>query len=56
MPQTEEYFAALKMRGVPSALLRFEGEWHGTTSLPSNFMRTVLYMDGWFTKYSAPSP
>ena len=34
MPQTEEYYAALKMRGVPSTLLRFEGEYHGTGSAP----------------------
>jgi dipeptidyl aminopeptidase/acylaminoacyl peptidase len=51
MPQTEEYFAALKVRGVPAALLRFEGEWHGTESLPSNLLRTILYMDSWFRKY-----
>jgi dipeptidyl aminopeptidase/acylaminoacyl peptidase len=55
MPQTEEYFAALKVRGVPAALLRFEGEWHGTESLPSNFLRTILYMDSWFKKYSTTS-
>ncbi len=51
MPQTEEYFAALKMRGVPTAILRFEEEWHGTSSKPSNFMRTQLYMMSWFKKY-----
>jgi dipeptidyl aminopeptidase/acylaminoacyl peptidase len=52
MPQTEEFYSALKVRGVPAALMRFEGEWHGTTSRPSNFLRTVLYMDSWFQKYS----
>ncbi len=57
MPQTEEYYAALKMRGVPSALIRFEGEFHGTESRPSNFMRTVLYMTSWFKRYSgSPTP
>ena len=30
MPQSEEYYAALKMRGVDTKLLRFEGEYHGT--------------------------
>ena len=30
MPQTEEYYAALKMRGVPAALLQFNDEFHGT--------------------------
>jgi dipeptidyl aminopeptidase/acylaminoacyl peptidase len=51
MPQTEEFYAALKMRGVPAALLRFEGEYHGTSSIPSNWLRTQLYMMSWFEKY-----
>jgi dipeptidyl aminopeptidase/acylaminoacyl peptidase len=51
MAQTEEYYSALKMRGVPTKLLRFEGEYHGTSSKPSNFMRTVLYMESWYRKY-----
>jgi dipeptidyl aminopeptidase/acylaminoacyl peptidase len=51
MPQSEEYYAALKMRGVPSALLRFEGEFHGTGSKPSNFMRTQLYMMSWYKQW-----
>lgn len=49
--QTEEYYSALKIRGVPTKLLRFEGEYHGTTSKPSNFMRTVLYMESWYRQY-----
>jgi dipeptidyl aminopeptidase/acylaminoacyl peptidase len=52
MPQTEEYYAALKMRGVPTALLQFNEEYHGTGSKPSNFIRTQLYMMQWFKKYS----
>ncbi len=52
MPQSEEYFAALKMRGVPTKLLRFEGEYHGTMSKPSNFMRTVLYMMSWYEQHT----
>lgn len=52
MPQTEEYFAALKMRGVPTTLLQFEGEYHGTGSKPSNWVRTQLYMMSWFSRYS----
>jgi len=52
MPQTEEYYAALKMRGVPAALLQFNEEYHGTASKPSNFMRTQLYMMQWFKKYT----
>jgi hypothetical protein len=26
-------------------------EWHGTTSTPSNFLRTQLYLRYWFDKY-----
>ena len=52
MPQTEEYFSALKVRGVPTTLLQFEGEFHGTGTKPSNWVRTQLYMMSWFNRYS----
>jgi dipeptidyl aminopeptidase/acylaminoacyl peptidase len=55
MPQTEEYYSALKMRGVPAVLLRFENEWHGTGSRPSNWMRTQLYMMSWYKKWGGTS-
>jgi dipeptidyl aminopeptidase/acylaminoacyl peptidase len=53
MPQTEEFYTALKMKGVPAALLRFDEEYHGTGRRPSNWMRTQLYMMSWFDKYGA---
>jgi dipeptidyl aminopeptidase/acylaminoacyl peptidase len=56
MPQSEEYYAALKMRGVPAALLRFEGEYHGTGSKPTNWMRTQLYMMSWYNQWSKKGP
>jgi len=52
MPQSEEYYAALKMRGVETMLLRFKEEYHGTGSRPSNFMRTQLYMMSWYQKHA----
>ena len=51
MPQTEEYYAALKYLKVPVVMLRFNGEYHGTSSKPSNFLRTQLYMMSWYQKY-----
>ncbi|MGQ0647497.1 MAG: prolyl oligopeptidase family serine peptidase [Gemmatimonadaceae bacterium] len=51
MAQSEEYYSALKMRNVPTALLRFQGEFHGTSSKPSNFMRTQLYMMSWYQQH-----
>jgi len=51
MPQTEEFYQALKLRGVPTAMVRMNGEYHGTGSIPSNFMRTQLYLRYWFERY-----
>ncbi|MBR9990668.1 MAG: S9 family peptidase [Gemmatimonadetes bacterium] len=55
MPQTEEYYQALKVLKVPTAMVRFNDEWHGTSSKPSNFIRTQLYLRDWFTKHSRPT-
>ncbi len=54
MPQTEQFYSALKFLKVPAAMVRFNDEWHGTTSKPSNFMRTHLYLRHWFDKYKRP--
>ena len=54
MPQTEQFYSALKFLKVPAAMVRFNDEWHGTTSKPSNFMRTQLYLRHWFDKYKRP--
>ena len=52
MAQSEEYYAALKVRGVPARLLRFNDQYHGTGTRPSNYMRTMLYMMSWYNKYT----
>lgn len=52
MGQTEEYYQALKALGVETVMLRFQGEYHGTGRIPSNFMRTQLYLMSWFEKHS----
>ncbi len=54
MGQTEEYYEALKVLKVPTAMVRFNNEWHGTSSTPSNFLRTQLYLRSWFEKYQQP--
>ena len=51
IPQTEEFYRALKLRGIPTAMLRMNNEYHGTSSTPSNFLRTQLYVEGWFQRY-----
>ena len=32
-------------------MVRFNNEWHGTSSQPSNFVRTQLYLRYWFDKH-----
>ena len=50
--QTEEYYQALKMNKVPTVMIRFNNEYHGTSSKPSNFLRTHGYINAWFDKHS----
>ena len=51
MSQTEQFYQALKAQNKPTAMLRFQGEWHGTSRLPSNFIRTQLYLRKWFERW-----
>jgi dipeptidyl aminopeptidase/acylaminoacyl peptidase len=50
--QTEEYYQALKVLQVPTAMIRFANEFHGTGTNPSNYLRTQLYLYHWFNKHS----
>jgi hypothetical protein len=34
-------------------MIRFNEEFHGTSSKPSNYMRTLLYLHHWFEKYGS---
>jgi dipeptidyl aminopeptidase/acylaminoacyl peptidase len=56
IPQTEQFYSALKLRKIPTAMVRFNEEWHGTTSKPSNFVRTQLYLRRWFEQWKRPAP
>jgi dipeptidyl aminopeptidase/acylaminoacyl peptidase len=53
MPQTEEYYRALKKLNVPTVMVRMNNEYHGTSSTPSNFLRTQLYLRSWFDRYAS---
>ena len=39
------------MLRVPTAMIRFNNEWHGTSSTPSNFLRTQAYLRSWFERW-----
>ncbi|MCK5575186.1 MAG: S9 family peptidase, partial [Sphingomonadales bacterium] len=49
--QAEEFYTALKMLGVPTKLVGVHGEYHGTSSIPSNFIRTQLILRKWFEEH-----
>jgi len=49
--QTEEYYAALKMQKVPTAMIRLQDEWHAYFFRPSNFMRALSFREQWFERY-----
>jgi dipeptidyl aminopeptidase/acylaminoacyl peptidase len=56
IPQTEEFYQALKVRKVPTAMIRFKEEYHGTSSRPSNYLRTQLYLRSWFDRWKKDGP
>jgi dipeptidyl aminopeptidase/acylaminoacyl peptidase len=51
--QTEEFYEALKVLKVPTAMIRYNLEWHGTSSKPSNYIRTQLYLQQWFSRWGS---
>jgi dipeptidyl aminopeptidase/acylaminoacyl peptidase len=51
MSETEQYYAALKLNRVPSAMVRIQGAGHGIANRPSNLVSKVVYILGWFDKY-----
>ena len=51
VPQSEEFYQALKIEGVETKMIYMQEEWHGTSQNPSNFLRTELYQLEWFEQY-----
>lgn len=51
LSQAEEMYTALKMLGTPTKLVVIHGEYHGTTSIPSNMLRTIAILDKWFGEW-----
>jgi dipeptidyl aminopeptidase/acylaminoacyl peptidase len=49
--ESEQYYQALKLRGVDSVLVRVPGESHGVRQRPSHHMTKVLDTLAWFDKY-----
>jgi dipeptidyl aminopeptidase/acylaminoacyl peptidase len=54
--QAEEFYRALKMRKVPTAMVRMADAYHGHTNPPSNFLRVQLLLRNWFERYAVGGP
>ena len=51
MSETEQYYQALKLRGIESVLVQIPEEPHGLRRRPSHFMQKIMYIVGWFDRY-----
>lgn len=49
--QSEEWFTALRLRGVPTELVRLPGEPHGARERPSHYLAKVVYITDWFARH-----
>ena len=56
MSESEQYYKALKMRGVESVLVRVPEEPHGIRRRPSHEASKMTTMQGWFDSHRAPLP
>jgi dipeptidyl aminopeptidase/acylaminoacyl peptidase len=56
MSESEQYYKALKMRGVDAVLVRVPEEPHGIRRRPSHEASKITTMSGWFEKYRALVP
>jgi len=51
MPETEQYYGALKYRKVPTAMVRVPDASHGIASKPSNLIAKAMHVLEWFDRY-----
>ena len=51
MSESEQYYGALQLEGVPSALVRIPGASHGIAARPSQLLAKVTTILGWFERY-----
>ncbi|NIM51640.1 MAG: prolyl oligopeptidase family serine peptidase [Gemmatimonadales bacterium] len=53
MSETEQFYQALKLRKVPTAMVRIPDASHGIAARPSNLIAKVVHILKWFEKYRA---
>ncbi len=50
--ESEQYYQALKLRSIPTALVRIPGASHGIASRPSRLAAKVAHVLAWFERHS----
>jgi dipeptidyl aminopeptidase/acylaminoacyl peptidase len=50
MSETEQYYQALKIRGIESVLVKVPDEAHGIRARPSHWIQKIEYIIGWFER------
>jgi len=48
MPESEQYYQALKLQQVEASLVRIPGSYHGITARPSNLITKIQHVVKWF--------
>ena len=54
MSETEQYYTALRLRKVPSVMVRIPEASHGIASRPSQLISKVVHILEWFSRYGGP--
>lgn len=54
--ETEQYYAALKLRKVDSVMVRIPGASHGIAARPSHLIAKVSHILAWFDRYRVQAP
>ena len=53
--ESEQFYQALKLRRIDTAMVRIPGSPHGISNRPSRMIEKVEYMLAWYEKYRTPS-
>ncbi len=56
MAETEQFYQALKLRKVPTQMVRIQGAYHGITARPSNLIAKIANVVEWFERYRLKDP
>ena len=51
MSESEQFYQGLQLNGVDTALVRIQNSGHSISKKPSNLLRKVGFVTGWFDRY-----